>query len=103
MPRREGHCMQTMHGKIEGPLTVNRDLDIRGTIAGDAIVRPNSTLHLRGTITGDLTIEKGATAIIYGTVGGRIRKVGGTVVIIHPEESGREDPSNDASSSIDSR
>ena len=101
--------MQTMQGKIEGPLTVNRDLDIHGTIVGDAIVRPNITLHLRGAITGNLTIENGATAIIYGTVEGRVHKIGGTVVIVHPQvhlqvqaqENGRDDPSNNASSSID--
>jgi hypothetical protein len=102
-----GYFMQTLQGKIEGPFIVNRDLDIHGTIVGDAIVRPNTTLHLRGLITGNLTIEKGATALIYGTVDGRIRKIGGTVVIIHPfgpgsQDSGRDDPSNDASSSIDS-
>ena len=94
--------MQTMQGKIEGPLIVNRDLDVHGTIVGDAIVRPNNALHLRGAITGDLTVERGATAIIYGTVGGRIHKTGGTVVIVHPDKSSRDDPSNDASSSIDS-
>jgi hypothetical protein len=91
-----------MEAEIEGPLIVIRDLDIHGTIVGDAIVRANTTLHLRGAITGDLTIEKGATAVIYGTVGGRIRKTGGTVVIVHPQKSGRDDPSNNASSSIDS-
>jgi RNase P/RNase MRP subunit p29 len=95
--------MQTMRGKVEGPLTVNRDLDIHGSIAGDAIVRTNNTLHLRGIITGDLTIEKGAAAVVYGTIDGRIHKIGGTVVIVHPQSSGREDPSNDVSSSIDSR
>jgi RNase P/RNase MRP subunit p29 len=97
-----GWCMQSMRGRIEGPLTINRDLDVHGTIAGEAIVRTNNTLHLRGAITGNLTIEKGASAIIYGTVGGRIHKIGGTVVIVHPQSSGREDPSNDVSSSIDS-
>jgi len=87
--------------KIQGPLTVSRDLDIHGVIMGDARVRPSVTLRLRGRITGNLIIEKGATAIIFGTVGGRIRKRGGTVVIVHPEESGRDDPSNEVSSSID--
>jgi hypothetical protein len=77
--------MQAMQGPIEGPVIVDRDLDIHGTIVGDAVVRPSFTLHLRGVITGNLTIEKGATAIIYGTVDGRIRKTGGTVVIIHPQ------------------
>jgi hypothetical protein len=100
--RREGHFMQTMQGKIEGPFTVNRDLDIHGTIVGDALVRTNTTLHLRGVITGNLTIEKGASAIIFGTVDGRIHKLGGTVVIFHPQRNGRDDPSNKASSSIDS-
>ena len=100
--------MPTMQGKIAGPVVVDRDLDIDGTIVGDAIVRPRNTLHLRGVVTGNLTIEKGATAIIYGTVEGHIRKTGGTVVIVHPQgkiqaqASGRDDPSNNASSSIDS-
>jgi cytoskeletal protein CcmA (bactofilin family) len=80
--------MPTMQGMIAGPVVVDRDLDIDGTIVGDAIVRPSTTLHLRGVITGDLTIEKGATAIIYGMVDGRIRKSGGTVVIVHPEPRG---------------
>ena len=94
--------MQTLQGKIEGPLVVTRDLDVHGTVVGDAIVRTNNTLHLRGVITGNLTIEKGASAIIFGTVEGRIYKAGGTVVINHPQKSGREVPSNNASSSIDS-
>jgi cytoskeletal protein CcmA (bactofilin family) len=93
--------MQTMRGKIEGPFTVNRDLDIQGSIEGHAHVRGNATLHLRGVITGNLTIEKGACAIIYGTVDGLIHKLGGTVVIFHPQGNGRDDPSNKASSSID--
>ena len=80
--------MQTMQGTIDGPLDVAGDLDIDGTIVGDAIVRPERTLHLRGAITGDLIIEQGATVIVYGTVGGRIRKTGGTVVIVHPGEKG---------------
>jgi hypothetical protein len=88
--------MQALEGKLEGPFIVNRDLDIDGTIVGDAIVRPNATLHLRGVITGNLTIEKGATAIIYGTVEGRIRKIGGTVVIVHPQNQAKN---SDAKSS----
>ena len=106
--------MPTLQGRIAGPLVVDRDLDIHGTIVGDATVRPGHTLHLRGAITGNLTIQKSATAIIYGTVDGHIRKIGGTVVIVHPQApaqaqpqsharaSGRDDPSNSASSSIDS-
>jgi len=78
--------MQTMQGTIDGPLEVAGDLEIDGTVVGDAIVRPDRTLQLRGAITGDLIIEQGGTAIIYGTVGGRIRKAGGTVVIVHPGE-----------------
>jgi cytoskeletal protein CcmA (bactofilin family) len=77
--------MQKMSGRIQGPFTVEGDLDIQGTIVGDARVRATRTLHLRGVITGSLTVEPGATAIIYGTVEGRIHKIGGTVVISHPE------------------
>lgn len=98
--------MKTMRGTIAGPLVVDRDLDVQGTIAGDAVVRPARTLHLRGAITGNLTVEQGATAVIYGTVAGRVRKLGGTLVITHPDargraqpESGRDAPSNSAPSS----
>jgi hypothetical protein len=91
--------MKTMRGTIAGPLVVDRDVDIQGTVAGDAIVLPARTLHLRGTITGNLTIEQGATAVIYGTVAGRVRKLGGTLVITHPDPSRREAPSNRAPSS----
>ncbi len=94
--------MQTLQGRIEGPLVVTRDLDVQGTVVGDAIIRANHTLHLRGVITGSLTIENGASAVIFGTVEGRIHKTGGTVVINHPHKSGRDVPSNNASSSIDS-
>ena len=77
--------MQKMSGKIQGPFIVQRDVDVDGTIVGDARVQTDWTLHLRGVITGSLTVEPGATAIIYGTVEGPIHKMGGTVVISHPE------------------
>jgi hypothetical protein len=91
--------MKTLRGTIPGPLVVEQDLDVVGTIAGDAVVRPARRLHVRGAITGNLTLESGASAVIYGTVNGRVRKRGGTLVITHPEVSGREAPSKAASSS----
>ena len=91
--------MKTLRGTIPGPLMVEHDLDVVGTIAGDAVVQPARRLHVRGAITGNLTLEAGASAIIYGTVNGRIRKRGGTLVITHPEPSVREKPSKAASSS----
>lgn len=75
--------MQTLRGTIEGPFIIDRDLEVEGTIVGDATVRPQCTFYFRGTITGNLTIEEGATAVIYGNVDGRIRKLGGTVAINH--------------------
>ena len=69
--------MQTLKGTIEGPFSIDRDLEIRGTIIGDATVWPNSTVHLVGTITGNLTIEKGGSAVVYGRVEGRVHKRGG--------------------------
>jgi hypothetical protein len=90
--------MKTLRGTIPGPLIVEQDLDVVGTIAGDAVVRPECRLHLRGVITGNLTLEPGASAVIFGTVNGRVRKRGGTLVITHPER-GREAPSKSASSS----
>ena len=91
--------MKTLRGTIPGPLVVEQDLDVVGTIAGDAVVQAARRLHLRGAITGNLTLEPGASAIIYGTVNGRVRKRGGTLVINHPEASVRETPSKSASSS----
>jgi hypothetical protein len=91
--------MKTVRGTIAGPLFVDSDLDIQGTVAGDVVVREARTLHLRGAITGSLTIEEGATAVIYGTIGGRVRKLGGTLVITHPDSNRREAPSNRAPSS----
>jgi hypothetical protein len=80
-------------------LIVEQDLDVVGTIAGDAVVRPECKFHLRGAITGNLTLEPGASAVIFGTVNGRVRKRGGTLVITHPDPRGREAPSKSASSS----
>ncbi len=90
--------MKTLRGTVPGPLIVEQDLDVVGTIAGDAVVRAARRLHVRGAITGNLTLEAGASAVIYGTVNGRICKHGGTLVITHPEK-GRDAPSNTASSS----
>lgn len=91
--------MKTLRGTVPGPLIVEQDLDVVGTIAGDTVVRAARRLHVRGAITGNLTLEAGASAVIYGTVNGRVRKRGGTLVITHPEKSGRDAPSNAASSS----
>jgi hypothetical protein len=91
--------MKTLRGTIPGPLVVEHDLDVQGTIAGDAVVRSARRLHVRGAITGNLTLEAGASAVIYGTVNGRVRKRGGTLVITHPEVSSRDAPSKAASSS----
>ena len=90
--------MKTLRGTIPGPLIVEQDLDVVGTIAGDAIVQAARRLHVRGTITGNLTLEAGASAVIFGTVNGRVRKRGGTLVITHPEK-GREAASKSTSSS----
>ena len=91
--------MKTLRGTIRGPLVVEHDLDVVGTIAGDTVVQTQRRLHVRGAITGNLTLEAGASAVIYGTVNGRVRKRGGTLVITHPEPSTREAPSKPASSS----
>ena len=90
--------MKTLRGTVPGPLIVEQDLDVVGTIAGDTVVRTERRLHLRGLITGNLTLEPGASAVIFGTVNGRVRKRGGTLVITHPEK-GREAPSKSAFSS----
>jgi hypothetical protein len=77
--------MKTLRGTVPGPLIVEQDLDVVGTIAGDAVVRAARRLHVRGAITGNLTLERGASAVIFGTVNGRVRKRGGTLVITHPD------------------
>jgi cytoskeletal protein CcmA (bactofilin family) len=77
--------VKTLRGSIPGPLVVEQDLDVQGTIAGDTVVRSACRLHVRGAITGNLTIEPGASVVIYGTVGGRVRKHGGILAITHPD------------------
>ena len=90
--------VKTLRGSIPGPLVVEHDLDVQGTITGDTLVCSARRLYVRGAILGNLTLEPGASVVVYGTVSGRVRKNGGTLVITHPE-SGRERPSNAASSS----
>ena len=43
--------MKSLRGTVPGPLIVEQDLDVVGTIAGDAVVRSARRLHVRGAIS----------------------------------------------------
>ena len=73
--------MQDFHGKIDGPCTIEQDLDLHGMIVGDTTVAKGITLIHHGMITGDLTIRPNARVIIHGMVNGTVRNEGGTVEV----------------------
>jgi hypothetical protein len=60
--------LQQQNGKVDGPVSVDRDTDFHGMITVGALVKDNVTFLLHGMITGDLTVEKGGNAVIHGTV-----------------------------------
>ena len=73
--------MEIHGGKIDGPLTVDRDLTIHGMVTGCATVRPGCRLVLHGMVTRDLVVEPGAHATVHGTVSGTVINHGGLVEI----------------------
>ena len=56
--------MNIESGKIEGDFEVAEDLQLRGMITGNAIVRNGILLQLYGSVAKDLIIEKGGKAVI---------------------------------------
>lgn len=73
--------MREVHGEIAGPVSLEEDSAVRGTIVGGATVRSGVVLVLHGLVTGDLVIEAKARAVIHGTVNGTIVNDGGRVEI----------------------
>jgi cytoskeletal protein CcmA (bactofilin family) len=63
---------QQLHGKIEGPVLIDRDTELHGMITVGATVQNGVRFNCHGMITGDLTVEKGGEAIIHGSVNGSV-------------------------------
>jgi hypothetical protein len=73
--------MTEISEQIEGPLTLECDLVMRGRVKGTVTVPSGSRLDLEGLIMGDLVVEEGGAAIIHGTVTGTLVNHGADVEI----------------------
>jgi len=73
--------MAEISGQLEGPLTLECDLVMRGRVKGTVTVPSGSRLDLEGLIMGDLVVEEGGAAIIHGAVAGTLVNHGGDVEV----------------------
>ncbi len=73
--------MQIIHGRVESPLVVHSDLEVRGTVAGSLRVSETGAFVLRGVCEGDVVIEVGACAEIWGIIEGNLINRGGRVCL----------------------
>lgn len=71
--------MQLIHGRVESPLVVDSELEIRGTVAGPLRVTEQGAFVLRGVCEGDVVIEAGARAELWGIIEGNLINRGGSV------------------------
>jgi len=74
-------AMQIIHGRVESPLVVHSELEVRGTVAGSLRVSEAGDFVLRGVCEGDVVIEAGARAEIWGIVEGNLINRGGRVCL----------------------
>lgn len=68
-------------GKIEGDTEVTYELELRGMITGDAIIKDGGVLHLRGMVCRDLVVEEGGKVFLRGMVSGNTINNGGELEI----------------------
>ncbi|MGY6646867.1 MAG: hypothetical protein ACXIVD_16785 [Salinarimonas sp.] len=73
--------MAEISGQLEGPLTLECDLVMRGRVKGTVTVPSGSRLDLEGVIMGDLVVEEGGAAIVHGAVAGTLVNHGGDVEV----------------------
>lgn len=71
--------MQIVYGRVESPLVVDGELEVRGTVTGPLHVSKTGAFVLRGVCKGDVVVEPGATAEIWGIVEGNLINRGGSV------------------------
>lgn len=70
-----------MTDRWEGDLLVDRDVEVRGMIAGNVLVRTGGRLLLTGMVCGDLHAEAGSTVLICGSVNGLVSNHGANLEI----------------------
>lgn len=73
--------MQLIHGRVESPLVVDSELEIRGTVAGPLRIAENGAFVLRGVCEGDVVVEAGARAELWGIIEGNLINRGGRVCL----------------------
>lgn len=69
--------MKTEHGKIEGNIRVEGNLDLYGMVTGNAFVAPGGALELHGMVCQDLILAEGSVVNLYGTVSASVYNRGG--------------------------
>ena len=73
--------LDQIHGKIDGPLTLERHTSLHGMVMGDVTVPAGIRLDHHGLITGDLVVEATGAAVVHGMVAGAVINAGGTVQV----------------------
>lgn len=73
--------MQVVQGRVEAPLIVTSELEIRGTVGGHLRICPSGAFVLRGVCEGDVVIDAGGRAEIWGIVQGNLINRGGHVCL----------------------
>ena len=73
--------LDQIHGKIDGPLTLDRHTSLHGMVVGDVTVPAGIRLDHHGLITGDLVVEATGAAVVHGMVAGAVINTGGTVQV----------------------
>lgn len=74
--------MDEMTGHLDGPLTLECDLLMRGRVKGAVTVPAGSRLDLEGVIMGDLIVQEGGAAVVRGAVAGTLVNHGGDVEVL---------------------
>ena len=72
--------MRVVSQRLEGPVTIDESISMRGMITGHATISAGHFI-LHGVVTGDLIVKAGARATIYGQVYGTVLNDGGQVEI----------------------
>ncbi len=73
--------MREERGKLAGDVTINDDMTLWGTIAGNVTVTEKGKFYMRGAIFGNLTVQNGGRVHVYGNVSGDLRVEEGAKVI----------------------
>ncbi|MEZ3141551.1 hypothetical protein ACBQ88_21025 [Citrobacter braakii] len=72
--------MEVLNGVIEGDISPNHDITIKGILNGTLIVN-GVYADVHGVVNGDVIVNNGGSVNIYGTVQGGITNNSGLVTV----------------------